>query len=98
MDEAPKGQRSFLQQIGHAPQADYQRGSVVEQGGGGGGQDAGHTETNEHEVKGDDKAIVVVNARHQGVTQFLKGQQTIQVVCPHRDIRQIGRASCRERV
>ena len=45
----------FFQKIRHAVQTDAQRGRVVQQGGGGGLNDARHAQSDKHAVEADDE-------------------------------------------
>ena len=45
-------------------------GQIVEHGGGGWRQNACHTKADEHSVKADDEAVIVLDAVHQGHGQL----------------------------
>lgn len=51
----------LVQEIRHAVQTDAQRGRVVQQGGGGGLNDARHAQSDEHAVEADDEPVVPMN-------------------------------------
>ena len=52
------------------------------------------TEQNQAEIKADDKAIIAVDALHQGITDFLQCNQRIQIISRNRNICDFPRNGC----
>ena len=71
------------------PQADAQSGQVMERGGGGRCQDAQGTQGDETTVEADDKAVIGLDAVHQGHGQPPQLHQLEQVVCRDGDVRDL---------